>query len=758
MKNMFRTSTIIAAVLVLFIGAAVSPYAHGMTPGQEKEPQTDTIGRAPINIPKIDAKIKVDGVIDEAAWQQALKFELKYEVKPGENIPAPVRTEVYIFYSKTHFYASFHAYDPHPSEIRAFYTDRDKIWDDDWVSVIVDTFNDQRQSFTFACNPLGVQADLLQSISGVNNNSWDTLWYSAGRLVEDGYVVEIALPFSSMRFQGKKDIQTWGLDLSRYYPRSHNHYIGLFPRDRNNNCYACQMQRISGFEGAKPGKNIEIAPSLTAVTTQQREDFPYGDFKEKDSRLDPGISFSWAFTNNLNLNATVNPDFSQVEADVAQLDINTQFALYYPEKRPFFLEGAQIFETRLPIMHTRALAEPDWGIKLSGKEGNNTIGFYSVQDNILNLLIPGSYGNDDVSLDLTTVGTVARYRRDIGRVSVLGLILTDREGKDYFNRVAGFDSYFRFTQHKELRLQFMGSQTRYPGEVALTFEQPEEKFTGTALDVVFRHSSRNFFYQFSFQQVSPNFRADLGFMPQVGYRNYTGWLEAVLFRNPGHWFTKLAFVPVAEYETDYDGNLIYKQLAFITKYTGPMQTYIELTGILGKRSFFGREFDISVVNFSATNQPSGHLLLQLAGAYGDQIDFTNAQQGKKLMLNPIITLKSGRHLSLTLDHVYERATVNAGRLYTANVTNFNFIYQFNRRAFLRTILQYVDYDYNVDNYIYPRDPKYKSLFTQILFSYKLNPQTVLFLGYSDIYYGFQQIPLTQNRWTLFLKVGYALVL
>jgi len=714
--------------------------------------------KQPHRVPRIDGGIRIDGVMDEEVWSQALKLELNYEVNPGENIPPPVQTEVFIAHTNTALYIGFHAYDPDPSAIRARYTDRDKIVSDDWVSIRLDTFNDQRRAYTFYCNPLGIQADLVD-IQGQSNDSWDTIWASAGRIVSQGYIVEMSIPFRSLRFQRKKGEQVWGFDLVRRYPRNLDHTIGFIPRDRNNSCYICQLEKMIGFAGARAGKNIEIFPSLSALFTREREGFIQGEWGKGDSQLDPGVTAQWSFTPNMMLSAAINPDFSHVEADVAQLDINTQFALYYPEKRPFFLEGASIFSTPLDAIYTRSLADPDWGIKLTGKQGPHAVGIYSVRDNLTNFVFPGSQTSTSTSMDMKSIGNVLRYRFDLGkRASTLGLLVTDREGKDYFNRLAGFDLYWKFTGRKSVNFQLLGSQTRYPLETARENTQPENSFTGTALDFAFMHSSRNIGYQFFYRQVGPGFRADLGYMPQVGFRRYIATFIAASWKNPGHWYTFLNVQPVVEYEEDHENHLTQKRFYFLSNYYGPLQSYCQLRGELGKKSFMGEVFDISQGKAYARVQPSGSLILTFSTSIGNQIDFVNRRQGRQFTLNPMVTYSTGRHFSMSLDHVYQRFNVDAGRLYTANVSNLTAIYQFNRRAFLRTILQYVHYDYNAGNYTFPIDPEFKHLFTQVLFSYKVNPQTVLFLGYSDDHYGYLQTPLTQTNRTFFLKIGYALVL
>lgn len=740
-RHLFFTSVII----VLFLLVSIPVQAVG-------EPE-----KVPHQIPKVTSKIRVDGVLDDDAWKNALVLELKYEVNPGENIDPPVKTEVLLAYSNTHFYAAFRAYDANPSAIRARFTDRDKLGGDDYVGVVLDTFSEHRRFYRFHCNPFGVQQDFIETLDGTVDE-WDGIWGSSGRINENGYTVEMAIPFATLRFQRKKGDQVWRFDATRVYPRSVVHYIGLFPQDRNNMCYMCQAEQLVGFGGVRPGKSIEIDPTLLTVVTQERENYTEGKFVEKDSKIDPGITFKWGFTPNMTLNATVNPDFSNVEADAAQLDINTQFALYYQEKRPFFLEGANYFYTPIEVVHTRALAEPDWGIKLTGKEGKHAVGFFSVRDSITNLTFPGSRFSRSTSLNLNTTGTALRYRHDLGKSSMLGVVATDREGTDYFNRLLGIDGEIKISRKDRVWFQFLGSHTRYPEEIADSYDQPSDLLTGSALHLFYRHDSRNLDGFISYEQLSPDFRSDIGFVPQVGVRNVRCNVNYNWLRPPGHWFTRINTGSFFHYEMDFDEKLIYRTLNIWVDYNGPLQSHFNLTGGFGKRSYSGINFDYNRVVVSASFRPSKVFELGVGGIYGDQIDYTNVRQGTRFWLSPYIEFNPGKHLSLALDHIYERLKVDVGRLYSANVTNLRLIYQFNRRTFLRTILQYVHYKYNTANYLVSIDPEFKSLFTQILLSYKINPRTVFFLGYSDDYYGDHITPVTQTNRTLFIKIGYALII
>ncbi|RLE25984.1 MAG: hydrolase, partial [Acidobacteria bacterium] len=400
---------------------------------------------APIPIPRATGEIIIDGVIDEAAWGDAAEFLIAFEVRPAENTPAPVTTEVRLTWDEKRVLVAFRCFDPDPSAVLARYSDRDKLWNDDWVGIVLDTFNDQRRAYEFVVNPLGVQMDALND--DVNHRydlSWNAIWFSKGRLTATGYEVEMAIPFNQIRFQGTTGPQIWGLDLMRSYPRHNRHHLGLFARDRGNNSYLSQTTKIVGFEGAEPGRNLEIVPTLTGSYVEQRPDFPDGDLEEVDKSSDIGVTAAWGVTPNTTLAAAINPDFSQIEADAVQLDINQTFALFFRETRPFFQVGADYFNTRLNLLHTRTIADPAVALKVTGKSGRHTYGVFSAEDEVTNVLIPGAEGSLGASFDQNNISSVGRYRLDFGENSTVGVMMTDREGEDgYSNRVFSGDLQYR---------------------------------------------------------------------------------------------------------------------------------------------------------------------------------------------------------------------------------------------------------------------------------------------------------------------------
>jgi hypothetical protein len=712
-------------------------------------------------IPHTANEIRIDGNLDDAAWDESLVFELNYETNPGENITPPVRTECRMVYSTTHLYYGCHAFDPEPEAIRARYSDRDLSFpNDDVVGLAIDPFNTQNTSFVFDVNPLGVQNDRAYSeIQGRSDPSWDALWDSAGRLVDDGYVVEAKIPFSSLRFpRSTGGPQTWGFNFRRYHPREVYRRISIHPFDRNNACRLCQGSKLVGFEGVDPGRSLEITPTLVGIANSEFEDdgFPDGE-KVSESDLDPGISLSWGVTPNLNLSGTINPDFSQVEADVAQLDINRQFALFFPERRPFFLEGNDYFNTRINAVHTRNLADPDWGVKLTGQEGKNGIGVLAVEDAQTNILLPAHDGSDLESLEGDSLAAVVRYRRNVGEASAIGVLATSRQATDYSNTVAGIDGKLRLTTNDTIEFQYLRSQTEYPLEFAREFDQPEEAFSDDAMSFNYNHRRRNWDARAFYRDYGTDFRADLGFIRRVDSKRWGVGGGYKWYGQEDDWYTEIELEggwdrseretgELQDEELDYSAGINFRKWQSRLRVGGGVEDTVFEEQLFPSRQFFW---------FSASTRPSGSLNFGLEGRTGDAIDFSEARPGESRELVSWVGLNPGKHVSATLFNTYQELDINEGNLFKANLTELRLIYQMTSRAFIRLISQVSDVDRNQDLYQDEITPESQSIFSQLLFSYRIDARTALYLGYSAGYLDELDSGLTQTGDTVFLKLSYA---
>lgn len=709
-------------------------------------------------LPRVEGAIKIDGVLDDDAWQHATRIIIDTETRPGENIPARVETTAYLFEDGERLFIAFDARDPDPSAIRAYLRDRDSAWNDDIVGVVLDTYNDERRAFEFLVNALGVQMDLTNDDVNENeDDSWDAIWDSAGQINGQGYIVEMEIPLSQLRFPSTEGVQTWGIDLIRFYPRDQRYRFSNNSLDRNRNCYLCQVGKIEGLDGVSPGRDLEIVPTITASSIETTDDPAVTPLQDQGTDGEAGLNVRWGITPDLTANLAINPDFSQVEADVAQLDVNNQFALFFPEKRPFFLEGADYFSTPIDAVFTRTVADPDVGAKLTGKRGDHTFGVFAAQDAITNLLFPGAFGSDTTSLNQDNTSFVGRYSYGFGDASSVGALITTRDGNDYHNYVGGFDARWKINDQHSMLMQYLQSETEYPGEVVTEFEQPAGGFSGHAGVVGYDYDSRNWFAYLRHFERSEGFRADLGFVPRVNVSHQVMGLGRIWHGEETDRWTRMELHGDWDIAHDDQGRLLEREIEAYYSINGPQQSYFEVGGLT--RDVLFDDVLFKEIKFSVYGeiQPRGGLVFGLWARVGDQVDFANTQLGDELRLEPFIDWNVSRNLFMRIRGTIVKLDSKQGpKIFDAGVYDTRLTWQFNRRSFVRVTVQYQDVTRNTDQYIDEVDARSKDVGRQLLFSYKVNPQTVFFLGYSDQHIDDDSLDrLTTSDRTLFMKIGYA---
>jgi hypothetical protein len=710
------------------------------------------------DVPRTDKSIRIDGVMDDDAWLDAVQISLNFETDPGENTPAKVDTIAFLIEDGNSLFVAFKAADPDPAAIRAYLRDRDSAWNDDFVGIVLDTFNDGQRAFEFFANPYGVQMDRTNDDVNKNENpSWNAIWSSVGQINANGYTVEMEIPLSQLRFPQADGKQTWGIDLIRSYPREHQFQLANNPRDRNVNCYLCQFGKIEGFEGAEPSKDLEIVPSLTASkvdTTDDPGNVPLGD---SDPDAEVGLNLRWGITPDMTINLAINPDFSQIEADIPQIAVNNQFALFFPETRPFFLEGADYFTTPIDAVFTRTVADPSFGAKLTGKRGKNTFGFFATQDEITNLLFPGPFGSDSTTLAQDNSALVARYSRGFGESSTVGALFTGRTGDNYHNTVGGLDMRWRINDQHNLELQYLRSETEYPIDVALEFEQPLGRFDGDAGTARYEYDSRNWFAFVQHEQHSPGFRADSGFVPRVDTNRQKVGLRRSWFGEEEDWFTRIRLSGDWEIIHDEQGRMLEREVEAKFRVGLPLQIWT-MIGIESRDALFDDIlFHEEKISFYGQSRPISGLEFGLYVQVGDQIDFANSRLGDQLYVEPFVNWNANKNLLLRFQGTLSRLDSKDGpNIFNAQLYDIRLTWQFNVRSYIRFTTQYQIIDRNPDEYIDPVESETRDVGRQLLYSYKLNPQTVFFLGYSDqlIKEDYLENLTTTDR-TWFMKVSYA---
>jgi len=460
----------------------------------------------------------IDGKLDDDVWKNATVLKDFYQVQPGDNIAPSKPTEVMLGYDSKFIYVAFHCYDE-PDKVRANIPKRDDIFNDDYVGILFDTFNDKRKAYEFDFNPLGVQADGIWTDGQGEDFSLDVVLESKGMVTTDGFTVEAAIPFKSIRYVAGKDT-LWGVHFWRRIKRFNNELDMWMPISRDISSWLAQAGHLTGFEGLSAERTLELIPSLTLSETGKRKPpitaaqiAQGGRFVNEPIKFDPGLTGKFSLTPRVTLDFAINPDFAQVESDQLVVQANQRFPIFFAEKRPFFLEGIDIFNTQIAAVHTRAIIDPDYAVKLTGKINRNTFGLLLASDNG-----PGNFSEDERPtanprlLDKNASVGVLRLKRDIGKSdSFIGFLGTHRRFVDTYNELAGFDGRFRINKQKTFSWQALGTRSRrlffFP-EAGQTLDRRENGFV-YAID--YNQDGRHFGHEFSMVGRTRYYRADVGF-------------------------------------------------------------------------------------------------------------------------------------------------------------------------------------------------------------------------------------------------------
>ncbi|MDH3224285.1 MAG: carbohydrate binding family 9 domain-containing protein [Gemmatimonadota bacterium] len=484
--------------------------------------------------------ISVDGVLDEPAWENAALLTGFTQFEPSESIPATQRTEVLLLVSNDAILFGIRAFDAQRGGVRATVGERDKFGEsDDYVQLVLDTFKDSRQAYVIMVNPFGVQQDGLWVEGRVGRFGtrgqgppidWnpDFVWESEGQLHDWGYVTEVKIPFKSIRFP-KESVQDWGIQVIRRIARNgyRQSWAPIIQSAANQLTLAGSLNNLEDLER---GLFLELNPVVTG-TRQGTFDSELGALTHEPVSADFGGNVKYGITSNLTFDGTYNPDFSQVEADAGQIRVNERFALFLEEKRPFFLEGTEIFSLPKNLVYTRTIVNPVAGAKLTGKVGSFQAGYLGAVDEV---------GTDR---DRPVVN-VLRVRRDLGAASNLGAVFTDRTlASDDYNRVVGVDGRFVFKDRYTFSAIAAGSRTDGPEA------DPE---TGTLLSAAVARASRNFVVSAELEDIQSDFRAGSGFIPRLGETQFSTRIQYYFNGEPGGLFQRIGPGVVAQIYWDHD--------------------------------------------------------------------------------------------------------------------------------------------------------------------------------------------------------------
>jgi len=767
---------------------------------------------SPVMVPKFATPPVIDGKLDEAVWQNAAVLKDFYQIDPGDNIAPSKPTEVLIGYDPKFLYVAFRAFDE-PDKVRSTVAKRDSIFQDDYVGFYLDTFNDKRKAFEMFFNPLGIQGDGVLTEGSGEDFTVDVLMESKGVVNDAGYAVEIAIPFKSIRYEAGKG-KLWGAHFFRRIQRFNRELSSWMPFSRSIDSNLSQAGHLGGLDGISLERTIELIPSLTLSESGKfvRSFGPLplstvdpGRIVNEPIKFDPGLTAKFTPSSTLTLDLAINPDFAQVEADQLVVTANQRFPIFFAEKRPFFLEGIDIFRTPITAVHTRAIVDPDVAVKLSGKKGRNTFGLMVASDNG-----PGTFvGDERLSprnfrfLDKNAQIGVLRLKRDIGKENSIGMIATTYNFIEKHNDLLGVDGRFRLDKQTTWTFQALGTTSR--NNFFNADERKSRYRTGNGLGYTTSYTvaGRNWGWELFAEGFTRDYRADVGFFQRTN-SNFNGFFlrynsdpqpKKKLISYHLHQFTHIDYDwqgRLYAYETEFAFELSLPRSSHFgvfyepgyerlfdhefgaTRQARPCQPF----AVSNKCTFYGEDTERSSrknhfsvfggSNYSKKVQFMGQVTYRL-GHF--DLDFGNGRKyprvspaalllgqsapldpgrGNLLQLSGGITFQPTNELRTQFNLVKQRLVrSDTGRTaFDINILTFRGTYQFTKATFARAII-----DYNTLS---------QRARAQFLAGWTPSPGTSFYVGYNDDMNLNEVNPFTReivpgfrrNSRTFFIKTSY----
>ena len=713
----------LAAALAVSIAAPLAAQQTATSAAVPAEARALDIRRAP-------GPIVIDAQLDDAGWQDATVVTGFVELVPREGAKPPVETEARLTYDDRNLYVSVRARDPKPRDIRATLQSRDLLWSDDWFAVLLDPYGDGSLGYYLLSNPLGVQGDLQMTPSN-EDASIDYVYQTAGKITADGYSLEMAIPFRSLRFPNRP-VQEWRIMLVRTYPRSSRHYVTWPSMSQNNSCQLCQTANLRGIQGVRAGGGLELIPAVIASRAGALSDSGDPDsYETGDPTADASLSVKYGFRSGQTVEAAINPDFSQVEADAAQVDVNTTFALFYPERRPFFQEGRELYDTPIDIFYSRSINSPEVATKLISRSGRTRVGYVGAIDEQTPFILPFEERSAllQTGRSFTNVG---RVLHNLPNNSHIGAMLTDRrlDGGGSGSAV-GVDGFFRFGQLYSLSAHLVGSYTREPDQPELSEQLPTltfaegrhtaafdgESYGGRAAALGLARNARLWSWDLSFREFSPTYRADAGFQTRNNTRTATAY-TALTFRPNRHGIERVSPSLSGGTIWNFDGE---QKEAWIAPGIGislPRQTNISLNTRIGEETFRGTELSgVRRATLSVNSAYSRNLRFGFSLGTGRYVARTleTPEVGPGRVASASATIRPLQQIVVEPSVSYERLRrTNGEEVYSGYIARTRFNFQYNRELQLRMVAQYNDFRERFD--------------LQPLLVYQRNPFTIFYIG------------------------------
>ncbi len=737
--------------IVLLVGLGI------LSTGSILQAETMAILKNPVlEITRIQNEIIIDGDLTEIEWGQARGTDYFLEIDPGENITPPEKTEVKVAYDGQNLYVAFWAF-ADPKDIRASFQKRDQAWMDDWVAIFLDTYGDANTGTMIGANPYGIQMDAKNNGGGNDDPTFDLVYESKGKITDKGYQVEMAIPFSSLSFPDK-EVQEWKVGFYRSLPREKRSQILWGGFDRTNPCFLCQMGTLIGIQGIKQKGSFEFLPAI--VGSQAAELDQNNTLKKGTAAGEASLGIKYSLSSDRVIELTINPDYSQVEADEEQVDVNTTFALFFPEKRPFFNAGNDLINTWINAIYTRSINNPIASGRMINRGQKNSWYLLSAMDEDSPYIIPGEEQSFSL-LGGRSISNIFRFRRTLEEASHFGILATDRRmvNSDGSGSVVGFDTRYKFNKTYQVELQTLFSKTQEPTDSLLvsnetfgdnnTFTFDGESFTGNAFELEFRRETEHWGLETGYDHRSPAFRADNGFISNNNQRRV--YLQSFWVYTPDKLISKIVGGFHTGVEYNFEGEKKSRYTAFFGNVTLPRQTRLNVNITVIP---FNRFNNIDLENlWDLRVNMNSHFnkSLALGGSFSKGVNTVTfldiPEKGSSNSFSLWTRLKVSDRFQVGGTYEKQQMTTldKKEEYYSGYLAGIRVNYQYNQALSLRILGQYNDFS--------------QTFKLQPLLSYQPSPFTIFYIGLTSnqVANGLSMNSLQESQTSssqLFIKLQY----
>lgn len=643
--------------------------------------------------------ISVDGNLEEDIWKEATEYTLFKTYKPAIGRIPSERTTVFITNDSLFLYVGVHAFDSDPSAIRANLTNRDNLSNDDVFTLEMDVNGSANSNIFFRVNPLGIQEDGVITKDEDEDLNPDKIWYSKGMITDFGYSVELAIPFQSLRFKWEPQVEMKMGFTRKIFRKSE---LVVYPEYNSELSNRLLQRETVYFSNVKKKRILELIPSLTYTYEKVREN---GKWDLAQNKLEAGVTGKIGITSDLVLDLTYNPDFSQIESDAGKIDINLRNPLYFPEKRPFFQEGIELFNYggqsiyHIPlryIVHTRNIVNPSYGVKFTGNLGKN----YSLATIVSN--DEKSEGNDDHY-------QIFRMQRKLKGDSYLGVTYTGKENGEFYNRVGGFDGKIRLNGNNSIEYNFFRSST----------QDSVTSYSGNTFGAHYNFRNQYHDVLFGYYQNDENFHTETGYLTRKGihvfpfHYNLNKPLQSEKINKLGVWLSGRPKIDMKSDKFEY-----WTYAGFELYFKNDSWLYVGKS--FSEEIFQNQRFKAGDIAGGLFIQFNQYLYLNGVISWANKIyyDRMNPYQGEGLSTNGSLLFTPTNQLKIKLSANYANfyRSSNNEFVYDYTLARLHTTYQINKNVFVRAVGEYNFYKDNLSS--------------ELLVSFTSIPGTVLQLGYN----------------------------